>query len=59
MKFFDKFKRAIGFKHSSGGKDVMKDGQLKAVSLLSDDEQKTLSRAERLKRFQKWHSERG
>jgi hypothetical protein len=59
MKLFARFRQAIGIKNRHTVKEIKKDGNLVAAALLSDEERKTLGRAERMERFEKWRREEG
>jgi hypothetical protein len=59
MNLFSKFKRAIGLKNKYAVTEIKEGGKLKAAVLLTDEEQKTLSKAERLERFRQWQKEQG
>jgi hypothetical protein len=59
MKLFARLKRAVGLKNRYTKKEIKEGGRLKAAVILTDEEQKTFSRAERLKRFKKWMDEQG
>jgi hypothetical protein len=57
MGLFGRFKRAVGLKNKYAVKEIKDGGKLRAAVLLSDDERKTLSKAERMERFKKWREE--
>jgi hypothetical protein len=59
MNLFKKFKRAIGLRNKYAVKEIKEDGKLRAAVLLTDDERRTLSKEERIKRFRQWQKEQG
>jgi hypothetical protein len=59
MKLFNRFKRKIGLKNKYAVKEINEGGRLRAAVILTDEEQKTLGRAERAGRFRKWRKEEG
>jgi hypothetical protein len=59
MSLFNKFKRAIGLKNKYAVRELKEGGKLRAAVLLTDDERKTLSREDRIKRFKQWQKEQG
>jgi hypothetical protein len=59
MSLFSRRRKAIGLKKRYTKKEIKEGGRLKAAVLLTDEERKTFSRAERLKRFKKWMDEQG
>jgi hypothetical protein len=54
---FSKFKRAIGIKNKYAVREIKEHGKLRAAVIVSDEEQKTLGRKERLERFRQWQKE--
>jgi hypothetical protein len=59
MKLFNRLKQAIGLKNKYAVKEIKKDSTPRAAVILTDGEQKTLGRAERVERFRKWREEQG
>jgi hypothetical protein len=59
MKLFSKLKRILGLRNKYAVREIKEDGKLRAAILLSDDDRKTLSKAERIERFKKWWKEQG
>jgi hypothetical protein len=59
MKIFNRLKRAVGLKNKYAVKEINEGGKLWAAVILTDGEQKTLSKAERMERFRKWRREEG
>jgi hypothetical protein len=54
--FFDRFKRAIGFKNKFVGKEIKAGEKLLAVVLLNDEE-RSLGKRDRIERFRQWSLE--
>jgi hypothetical protein len=53
--FLRRIVRRPGVRNKYALKEIKEDGNLRAAVLLPDDERVTLSKAERLERFKRWH----
>jgi hypothetical protein len=59
LKLFGKIKKALGLKNKYAVKEIKEGGKLRAAVLLTDEERETLTKADRLERFNKWRKEQG
>jgi hypothetical protein len=59
MSLFRKLRKALGLKNKYAVRELKEGGKLQAAILLTDEEQKTLSKTERLERFRRWREEQG
>jgi hypothetical protein len=59
MKLFRKIRKALGLKNKHAVREIQEGGRLRAAVLLSDEERKTLSKEDRIKRFKQWQKEQG
>jgi hypothetical protein len=59
MKLFRKIRKALGLKNKYAVKEIKEDGKLRAAVILSEKEQKTLSKEDRIERFKQWKKEQG
>ncbi|MDR3341805.1 MAG: hypothetical protein LBT14_03275 [Treponema sp.] len=59
MKLLNKLKRFIGLKNRYTVDEIKEDGKLQAAVILDQVERETLSRRERMERFNQWQKEQG